>query len=591
VNCSDNGAHVVVATDNFGGATPPPRSALIPTQYDTSTAQGYVTLHFPGLTSASDPSLQIIGNQLSSQRQFNIVDNFSYGAGSHQFKFGVDYRRLTPISDANSYLLGANFYSQQDVLAATGGDGFVGANMPMRPVFLNFSAYVEDTWKLSRRMTLDLGVRWDVNPAPSEANGNNAIAVNEITNLAAMRLAPLGTKEWKTSYNNFAPRLGMAYQLSQGAGRETVVRGGFGVFYDSGSDFGGANLGNRFPYASGRSLSNVSFPLSPNQVAPAPLPFKTGLIPPYDLFFAFDPDLRLPYTLQWNAAVEQSLGKSQAVTVSYVGAAGRRLLQLRELLLSAINPSFTAIVLTRNTATSDYGALQAQFQRRLSRGLQALVSYTWSHALDDDSSSIGIFVAQRGNAAFDVRHVFAAAATYDMPAPGNSLLARAILGHWSIDTSVHARAALPTDLVARIQINPTDGSLLNVRPNVNPGVPFYIDDPTVPGGRRINSAAFTIPPDGQSGNFGRNQVRGLGAWQVDLASRRQFKLTEKLNLQFRAEAFNLFNHPNFGGIQTDLTAANFGQAQNMLNRQLGGISQLYQMGGPRSLQFALKVIF
>ncbi len=93
------------------------------------------------------------------------------------------------------------------------------------------------------------------------------------------------------------------------------------------------------------------------------------------------------------------------------------------------------------------------------------------------------------------------------------------------------------------------------------------------------------------GSLGRNVLRGLPAWQVDFALRRSFKLTEKLNLQLRGEAFNLFNHPNFGTIQTTLTAANFGQATNMLNRQLGGLSQLYQIGGPRSFQVALKIQF
>jgi hypothetical protein len=121
-------------------------------------------------------------------------------------------------------------------------------------------------------------------------------------------------------------------------------------------------------------------------------------------------------------------------------------------------------------------------------------------------------------------------------------------------------------------------------------VPFYVSDPVF--GRRINAAAFnTNIPTNQSGNFGRNQVRGLGDWQQDLAVQREFPIHESLKLQFRAEAFNLFNHPNFGAIQTQLTAPNFGQPTVMLNRQLGGIAQLYQIGGPRSLQLALRLSF
>jgi len=589
-NYSSNGAFQSIGLDGFLGAVPPPRSVLIPTQYDSSTAQGSVTLQFSGLT-ATAPLLNIIGNFPSSQRQFNIVDNSLFGFGSHEFKFGIDYRRLSPIAAFNTYSVSATFASQAQVLAAKSGSGFVTASIPMKPIFLNFSAYGQDTWRLTRRLTLDLGVRWDVNPAPSEANGHNQVAVNQISNLATMQLAPLGTKAWGTTFNNFAPRLGLAYQISQASGRETVVRGGFGVFYDTGNDIAAINFNQRFPYRALVNVSGINYPLAPTQVAPPPLAFQTGLTPPYPSSIAiFDPGLKLPYTLQWNAAVEQSLGKNQAATVSYVGAAGRRLSQTTQLTLNAINPSFTTIFLNRGSATSDYDALQAQFQRRLSRGLQALVSYTWSHALDDDSTSLGVFAAQHGNATFDIRHVFAAAATYDIPAPDSNFLIRAVLGHWFMDTSFHAQSALPVDLVARVVTNTADGSLVNVRPNANPGVPFYVSC-ACPGGREINRAAFQVPAVGQSGSFGRNQVRGLGAWQQDLALRREFPLHESLKLQFRAEAFNIYNHPNFGTVQTSLTATNFGQATNMLSAQLGGVSALYQIGGPRSLQLALKVIF
>jgi hypothetical protein len=187
-----------------------------------------------------------------------------------------------------------------------------------------------------------------------------------------------------------------------------------------------------------------------------------------------------------------------------------------------------------------------------------------------------------------VRHIFANAVTYDIPTPRGLGKANAIFSRWSIDTSLHAQSALPVDPIART-LTSADGTVINVRPNLIGGVPVYIDDPTVPGGRRINRAAFATPAAGQSGTLGRNILRGLPAWQIDFGLRRQFRLVEKLNLQFRAEAFNIFNHPNFGTIQTSLTAANFGQATNMLNRQLGGLSALYQIGGPRSFQFALKL--
>ena len=371
-----------------------------------------------------------------------------------------------------------------------------------------------------------------------------------------------------------------------------MLRGGFGVFYDSGNDFGTFNFNQGFPFvAIVLAPPNSTFPLTLSQAAPPPLPVTTGLTPPYPNLTAFDPNLKLPYTLQWNAAVERSLGSDQSLTVSYVGAAGRRLLQANFLFLNTINPRFTTVTLVTNKATSDYHALQASFERRLSRGLQALASYTWSHALDDDSTSFSNRVAQRGNAAFDIRQVFSAAVTYDIPALSKNRVAELLLSHWSVDSVIRAQSALPVDVVASALVDPVTSLLINVRPNVNQGTPFYLNDPSAPGGRRINRAAFTIPPPGQSGNLGRNELRGLPAWQVDLALRREFTLMESLKLQLRAEAFNVFNHPNFGTIQTNLNAANFGQATNMLNRQLGGISQLYQIGGPRSMQFSLRLTF
>jgi hypothetical protein len=220
-----------------------------------------------------------------------------------------------------------------------------------------------------------------------------------------------------------------------------------------------------------------------------------------------------------------------------------------------------------------------------------LLSYTWSHALDEDSVDNGTIRPVRGNASFDIRQLLASAITYDIPSPSEHGFAKAILGRWSIDTTIHAQSAPPVDIIGAQVVNPADGTLVGNRPNVVAGVPLYLDNPAVPGGRAINRAAFVTAPAGQFGNLGRNVVRGFGAWQIDAAIRREFVLKEQLRLQFRAEAFNILNHPNFGSVQTTLTAANFGQATNTLNQQLGGISQLYQIGGPRSFQFAVKVLF
>jgi hypothetical protein len=137
---------------------------------------------------------------------------------------------------------------------------------------------------------------------------------------------------------------------------------------------------------------------------------------------------------------------------------------------------------------------------------------------------------------------------------------------------------------------------VNVRPNLIQGVPLYVDDPLVAGGRRINMAAFSTPPAGQQGNLGRNALRGFSVWQADLALRRQFNLSERLKLQLKAELFNIFNHPNFANPNGNLSQpATFGQSITMFGRSLSGIgaglNSLYQIGGPRSIQLAAKIQF
>jgi hypothetical protein len=274
--------------------------------------------------------------------------------------------------------------------------------------------------------------------------------------------------------------------------------------------------------------------------------------------------------------------------------------------LFKVNPDFEFIVLTDNSATSDYHALQLKLQRRLSRRLQALASYTFSHSIDTASTdavgtnlntpgSIASPNIDRGNSDFDIRHSFTAGVTYELPSPGSKKLVHSILGGWSLNGIVLARSAPPVDVVSGIFF--AAGTELAPRPNVVPGVPLELFGTQYPGGKIFNRAAFAAPPVGQQGNFGRNVLRGFGASQLDLGLQRQFPLTENIGLRFRAEFFNIFNHPNFGSPTNNLTSPLFGQSTQTLANSLGsggangGLNPLYQIGGPRSIQFALKLEF
>jgi len=449
-------------------------------------------------------------------------------------------------------------------------------------------------------LTVTYGLRWDINPPLKGKNlANDPFTIEGLNDPATMTLAPRGTPLYQTTYGNVAPRLGLAYQLVQKPNWDIVLRGGFGIFYDLGTgSLGGVS--SYFPYSANKIIAPAPFPLSPQDAAP-PAPTVN---PPVGTINIANPHLKLPRSYQWNVALEQSLGGSQSLSITYIGAIGRDLLRVTNLFNP--NPNFQFVGVTDNSATSDYQALQLKFERRLSRGLQGLASYTLSHSIDIASTdafathlntpaAIGNPNIDRGDSDFDIRHSFTAGVTYNLPAPGSEKVVHAIFGDWSLDSFVMARSAPPVDIVgAQVFVA---GVTFYPRPNVNAGLPLLLYGPQYPGGKIFNKAAFTAAPAGQQGNFGRNVLRGFGAWQADLALQRQFHLTEKFGLRFRAEFFNIFNHPNFGSPTNTLSSALFGKSTQTLASSLGsggangGFNPLYQIGGPRSIQLALKFLF
>ena len=548
------------------------------------------------------------------QHQLNITDTASYTVGRHSLKFGVDGRRLRPTFEPAPYQQIIYEFSNQDIMNGVASLLQVTSAQVLHPRFMNLSLFVQDTWRLSSRFTLDYGLRWELNPVPGEVNGMFPLNVLGLNNPATATLAPLNSPPYKTHYTNFAPRIGFAYELSNSTAYARVLRGGFGLFYDLGNDL--AVAGYRFlPFSNSTLAFAVPTPIPENLRVAPPLP--APLTPPYPQIYAFDPNLNLPYTLQWNASIEQALGHSQSFSMSYVASSGKRL--IRQDNLFNFSQNFGEVFAVRNAASSNYQSLQLQFNRRLSHGLQALASYTYSHSIDDASSSSSPSNAtqeffnpniDRGSSDFDVRHSFSTAITYDFPGPENSRVAKALLSGWSVDTIFFARTGLPVDLIGGFF---QDAFGTTVRPDLVPDEPLYLYGTacknaevgtTCPGGRGFNPAAFLPVPTDTNGNplrqgtLRRNVIRGFGMWQDDLALRRQFNLGERLKLQFRGEFFNIFNHPNFGQIDNSVGSGTFGRALSTLSQSVGsngspgiGLSPLYSQGGPRSGQLALKLIF
>jgi hypothetical protein len=293
---------------------------------------------------------------------------------------------------------------------------------------------------------------------------------------------------------------------------------------------------------------------------------------------------------------------------------------LRQETVFSPNPRFAFATLTRNAASSDYHSLQLQFHRRFSTRLSALVSYTWAHSIDNTSDeterlpSAELFNpdSDRGPSDFDIRHALSAVMTLKIPRLGkpNSLVG-AIFRDFGFDMILVANSSRPFSVVA---FRALEIGVFNVRPDLVGGIPLYIDDPLAPGGRRLNNTPlgpnqvgpFRIPGEPRQGTLGRNTLRGFPLYQADIALRRRFQVSEHVGLQMKAELFNVFNHPNFaspvghlGSVSGDAIDPDnsFGRSTSMLGRRLGtggvnaGLSPLYQIGGPRSIQLSLRLEF
>jgi len=594
--------------DNFGGAVPL-TSLPFPSPYSGTDA----ALAFD-ISSLSGGLFNVGKDQQNTQRQFNIVESYSLQKNAHALKFGIDFRQLSPMLNPSLYRQLAVF---SDVPSAENGNlllSYVASSVQATFLFRNFGAFAQDTWRVSSRLTLTYGIRWDIDFSPSAAKGPSLPAVTgyNLSDLSAFALAAPGTAAFHTSYSNVAPRLGVAYETSQNPKWRSVFRAGIGIFYDLASgQVGNLIWQSDYPYGASAFGFGGSFPLNSATATPPPITAPgsgSGTVT------AFDPNLKLPYSFQWNGAFEQGLGEQQTLSATYIGSVGRRLIQTSDIL--SPNASYAEAILVGNTASSNYNALQVQFRRQLAHGLQALASYTWSHSIDDGSAgSFGNAAntlvpgtdpnQNRGPSDFDIRNAFSAALTYEVPTPMANGLTKAILGGWSVQNMIQARSAPPVN-VSDSEFYTLLNGVTAIRPDIVPGVPQYLFGSSYPGGKAFNPAAFTPPPVDPStglplrqGNLGRNALRGFGATQWDCAFHRDFPVRESLRLQFRVEMFNVLNHPNFAQPISDIFNPQFGLSTQMLGQSLGngnvsgggGLSPLYQIGGPRSIQLALKLFF
>lgn len=492
------------------------------------------------------------------QRQLNLVGESNMMFGKHGFVFGVDYRRLSPILTSRSSEASLLFNGVTQALTGvpTRVNNLTRIS-PQTPVFHNLSLYVQDDWRKTQRLQLTYGVRWELNPAPEYPDS--------------------GTRLWETTYANFAPRFSFAYDLSKQQNADLVLRGGIGVHYSLGQEFAGDAFVDSLPFIDGSSVGNSSL-----------LPTAGGLP-----FLTFDPDLKLPYVVSWNVMLQRSLGSAQTVSAAYIGSKGRRLLSTQTFFDT--DPQFSFLRSVGNRSESDYRSLQLKFDRQLRAGLKVLVSYTWAQSTDNanrDSARRVLLASANpaedlGASDFDVRHSLTGLIFYQLPAPVAHGFGNRLLRNWAIESFFNARSAKPVNVLYGF---PTTYGFAYVRPNVVAGEPLYLLDPTLPGGWRINPNAFSIPSEFTQGDLARNSLRGFPFYQIDLALRRGFNLSEATNLEFRADAFNLLNHPNFQDpLASDLhLGSTFGQSTALAG---SGFDSFHSVGGSRTLRFSVKLSF
>ena len=552
--------------------------------------------------------------QNSITNVFQVINSSSYVHGRHLIKFGGDIRfsqqnafrdvesrgRLTfsPFAQISGNAL-ADLLLGFPLLTSVAR-----VDNPQHIRTQSYNFFFNDSVRVNSRLTLNGGLRYEFNSPPVDAA--DRANVYDLSSRSLVRVGTNGVPRSgvEADKNNFAPRVGLAWTIDRE--EKTVLRAGYGIYYDQSALAPAEALYFNSPFFDNNIFFSLpGLPLTLSDPFPAFFPF-----PLPDSALAIQRDLRTAYMQHWNLNLQRELGRNSVVELAYVGSKGTKLLTARDInqpLPSVLppglpfvprpDPRFDDIDLLESRANSNYHSLQARWQQRLSRGLAALVSYTWAKSIDDASnffSSAGDpnfpqnsydVRAERGRSNFDVRHRLSVSYSYDLPfGKGKSYLAdngwvSTLLSGWQSFGIVTLQSGRPftVALLSEIDNSGTGRSILGFGANDRPNV---VGDPnlgTSSPDRWFNTAAFAFPPPGTFGNAGRNILEGPGFQNVNASLVKNTNLTERVNLQFRAEVFNLFNHPNFNLPDNFLGSPTFGKISSARD--------------PRHLQFGVKLLF
>ncbi|HKZ79898.1 MAG TPA: TonB-dependent receptor [Pyrinomonadaceae bacterium] len=561
---------------------------------------------------------------------FEVSDQLGYVRGSHNMKFGFTFRRIQLNAVSANIPFGAFIFgSYENFLTAsyfifaaslpTANDVYRGIRTSL------FAGYFQDDWRVRSNLTLNLGLRYEPMTSPTEANNK----VSNLRDYLRDSASTVGLPFFKNNTKkNFGPRVGFAWDVF-GNGK-TSLRGGYGIFfaqiYPAGYRF---EMSNQAPFdiigfAFGPALGAL-LGIPPEFFPPFPNAFSSlGDIPGLVALEAYEFDPQPSYVQQWNLTGQRQLFGSLTATVAYVGSRGIHLPTNSNRNTSANftllpdgekqfppggnplrNPAFGPVRVTTHSGDSYYHALQVNLERRFAQGLQMQMAYTLSKSIDTSSDAVGAYFlestqfaqdpynlrADRGLSVFDVRHNFSLNTIYQLPyktessAHGARKVQDLFLGGWELNSIITARSGTPFNPIISFN-NSNDGNTDNIqRPDWAPGA---TPESAVTGGveHYFSASAFVPPPAGQFGNVGRNVLTGPGLFTVDLSFLKTNKIGERLTMQFRAEAFNLFNRANFA--LPDVVTV-FTDQDGTIPPNVGRITRTSTTS--RQLQFGVKFIF
>lgn len=546
-------------------------------------------------------------NQITPFSVFEVLDNLTKTIRTNTLRAGVQIRInrndewLRPFQN---YLFGSFSDLENDrpfVLQKIGFPGFVGIRNS------NWDFYAQDDWRVNRKLTINLGLRYDYNTAWHERNN-----LMQNFDFASQSFLPSHQALYSAPRGDVAPRVGIAYD-PYGRGK-TVLHAYYGLFYNP-MHFGFGLMSNNPDYQS-YTVNAFQVPLSYPEPNP-PLPAGTQNVS------IFPQNPKDPISPNWLVGIQQQVAPNTVLTLNYVGDQDHHMQAGVDFAALNLNPAnyvtqarnlsgFASENLDSDELNSSYNALQAQLRHNVGN-LNFEANYTWSHEIDDMVNVFGGFSNpynpnfDRGPGDWDIRHNFTASIVYTLPELRNSnMLVREVAGGWQTSSIFQTRTGGPVD------VSIESGFFgLPARPDTT-GQPVKL-----PGGikwpdQSYNVAAYQIEPDFNGtpgdpstiGDVGRNTLRAPGFFQWDFSAMKNFHLTEKSQLQFRADVFNILNHPNFanpdGGVCIFFTAATPGTPAGCLtNPNFGRVGQTIAdsinsqvgTGTARQEQFALKIFF